>query len=209
MRIFLLVIIGYLIGSIPSGFIMTRRFQGTDLRNYGSGNVGATNTARVLGIKLGFLVAVFDVLKGIVAVWLAQLIFPNDISLLFIFLVGIMVIIGHNWSAFLNFSGGKGVATTLGVILKLLPKSFFIFVLIWFLITIITRYVSLASIMGALSLPISSFFLEPNSAYFYYMLLLALIIIVTHHENINRLIKGEENRMKWPLNKKKGDENER
>ena len=208
MKIILLAVIGYLIGSIPSGYIFTNKLLNKDLRNFGSGNVGATNTARVLGIKLGFLVAVLDGLKGFIAVWIAQLIFASNISIFAIFLVGLTAIIGHNWSIFLNFSGGKGVATTLGVILKIFPMSFLIFVIVWFLITILTRYVSLASLMGAVSMPFSAFFLRSNSAYFYYMSLLAVIIIFTHHENINRLIKGNESRMSWPPDKKKGDNNE-
>ena len=209
MKIIILTILSYLIGSIPTAFILTKKFRGEDLREFGSGNVGATNAARVLGFKTGAFVAVVDILKGYFTVFLAQIILPKDISVYIIFILGLAVIIGHNYSLFLNFSGGKGVATTLGVVMRILPLSFLIFVIVWILITVITRYVSLASIMAAISLAFSSYFLKVNSAYFYFMSILAIIIIISHHENINRLIKGTENRMSWPPNKKRGDNNEK
>ena len=199
-----LIVIGYLIGAIPTGYIVTKYIKDIDLRSMGSGNVGATNVTRALGFKMGLFVAVLDVLKGFVAVLLAQIILPANTPINYIFIIGLAAIIGHNWSVFLGFSGGKGVATTLGVVLKLLPISFFIFVFIWIALTVLTRYVSLGSILGAISIPVSSFVLNYNSNYIIYTSILALSIILTHHENIKRLLQGRENRMNWPPNSQEG-----
>jgi glycerol-3-phosphate acyltransferase PlsY len=195
-----LVILSYLIGSIPTGYIVTKYIKNIDLRQIGSGNVGATNVTRALGFKLGLLVAVLDISKGFVAIHLAQMILPVDLSVYYIFLVGLAAIIGHNWSIFLGFSGGKGVATTLGVVLNLLPISFLVFIIIWITITVFTRYVSLGSIMGAISLPISCYLFNLNYDYIIFNTILALSIILTHHNNIKRLLQGRENRMSWPPN---------
>ena len=199
-----LIVFGYIIGAIPSGYIVTKYVKDIDLRSMGSGNVGATNVTRALGFKMGLLVAIFDILKGFIAVLLAQIILPGNTPIIYIFIIGLAAIVGHNWSVFLRFSGGKGVATTLGVILRLLPVNFLIFVVIWIAITILTRYVSLGSILGAISLPISSVFLNYSSNYIIYTLILALSIILTHHENIKRLLQGRENRMSWPPNSQEG-----
>ncbi|MGM0410500.1 MAG: glycerol-3-phosphate 1-O-acyltransferase PlsY [Bacillota bacterium] len=207
MKIALLIFFSYIIGSIPTAYLLTKKLSGRDLREYGSGNVGATNAARLLGVKMGFLVAVVDILKGFFTILIAQLILTQGTSIIYIFIIGIAVILGHNFSIFLNFSGGKGVATTLGVVMKILPLSFLIFIIVWILITIITRYVSLASIFAAISLIISSYFLKENIYYFYYMIIMTSSIILTHRENLKRLINGEENRMKWPPNKNRGDKN--
>ena len=199
-----LIVFGYIIGAIPSGYIVTKYVKDIDLRSMGSGNVGATNVTRALGFKMGLLVAIFDILKGFIAVLLAQIILPGNTPIIYIFIIGLAAIVGHNWSVFLRFSGGKGVATTLGVILRLLPVNFLIFVVIWIALTILTRYVSLGSILGAISLPISSVFLNYSSNYIIYTLILALSIILTHHENIKRLLQGQENRMSWPPNSQEG-----
>lgn len=199
-----LIIVGYLIGAIPTGYIVTKYIKDIDLRKMGSGNVGATNVTRALGFKMGLMVAIFDILKGFIAVLSAQILLPSPSPSYFLFIIGLAAIVGHNWSIFLGFSGGKGVATTLGVVLKLLPICFFIFIIIWIILTVITRYVSLASILGALSLPISSYFLNFDIDYIIFTIILALSIILTHHENINRLLHGKENRMSWPPNSQEG-----
>lgn len=209
MKIFFLAILSYLIGSVPTAYIITKKIKGEDIRKFGSGNIGATNAARVLGLKMGLIVAVVDILKGYFAVILIQLMLPQQTSLYIIFLLAAIVIIGHNFSIFLKFSGGKGVATTIGIVMNIFPIGFLILTVIWFLITIITRYVSLASIMAAVSLVFSSYFLKDSSAYFYFMIILAIGVIFTHRENIARLLAGTENRMKWPPNKNRGDSNEK
>ena len=209
MKIFFLAILSYLIGSLPTAYILTKKIKGEDIRKFGSGNIGATNAARVLGLKMGIFVAVVDILKGYFAVILIQLILPQNTSLYIIFLLSLIIIIGHNFSIFLNFTGGKGVATTIGIIMRIFPVGFLILTVIWFSITIITRYVSLASIMAAVSLVFSSYFLKNSSAYFYFTVILAISVIFTHRENIARLLNGTENRMKWPPNKNRGDINEK
>lgn len=209
MKIFFLAILSYLIGSVPTAYIITKKLKGEDIRKFGSGNIGATNAARVLGIKMGILVAVIDILKGYFAVILIQIVIPQESSLYILFLLALIVIIGHNFSIFLKFSGGKGVATTIGIVMRIFPIGFLILTIIWFLITIITRYVSLASIMSAISLVFSSYFLKDSSAYFYFMVILAIGVIFSHRENIARLLNGTENRMKWPPNKNRGDNNEK
>jgi len=209
MKIFFLAILSYLIGSLPTAYLITKKIKGEDIRKFGSGNIGATNAARVLGIKMGLIVALVDILKGYFAVILIQLILPQQTPLYIIFLLALIVIIGHNFSVFLNFSGGKGVATTIGIVMNIFPMGFLILTVIWFLITIITRYVSLASMMAAVSLVFSSYFLKESSAYFYFMVILAIGVIFTHRENIARLLHGTENRMKWPPNKNRGDSNEK
>ena len=209
MKIFFLAILSYLIGSLPTAFILTKKIIGEDIRQFGSGNIGATNAARVLGIKMGILVAVVDILKGYFSVILIQLILPETTSLYITFLLALIVIIGHNFSIFLKFSGGKGVATTIGIVMRIFPVGFLILTIIWFLITISTRYVSLASILAAVSLVFSSFFLKSSSAYFYFMVILAAGVIFTHRKNIARLLNGTENRMKWPPNKNRGDNYEK
>ena len=209
MKIFFLAILSYLIGSLPTAYLITKKIKGEDIRKFGSGNIGATNAARVLGIKMGLIVALVDILKGYFAVILIQLILPQQTPLYIIFLLALIVIIGHNFSVFLNFSGGKGVATTIGIVMNIFPMGFLILTVIWFLITIITRYVSLASMMAAVSLVFSSYFLKESSAYVYFMVILAIGVIFTHRENIARLLHGTENRMKWPPNKNRGDLNEK
>lgn len=194
MQVFFAILISYLIGSIPSGFLLTKYVMRKDVRQYGSGNIGATNVARVMGIKAGILVAVFDILKGYLGVLIGQIIIGNDLSIVILF-AAIAAIAGHDWSVFLGFSGGKGVATTFGVILRLYPLAFLIYALIWLLLVFMTRYVSLGSIIGSISLPLTLYFTSFNSSHIIFAALLSLFVMYTHKENIKRLLKGEENRM--------------
>ncbi|MFW5787810.1 MAG: glycerol-3-phosphate 1-O-acyltransferase PlsY [Halanaerobiales bacterium] len=205
MKIVLFSIIAYLLGSIPSGYLMASNLKNIDLRDIGSGNVGATNVARALGLKAGLFVAILDILKGFVAVRIARVFLPADISIFVIFIIGLLAIAGHNWSIFLNFSGGKGVATTIGVVLEILPVSFFIFIICWITLTVLTRYVSLGSLVGAVSLPISGYIITNDMIYLLYLLLLTITIFITHKENIIRLKRGNENRMSWPPQQRGGN----
>ncbi|ADQ14966.1 glycerol-3-phosphate 1-O-acyltransferase PlsY [Halanaerobium hydrogeniformans] len=194
MRIVLAILISYLIGSIPSGLLLTKSVLKKDVRNYGSGNIGATNVARVMGLKAGVLVAVFDILKGFLGVLVGQAII-GDVASIFVLLVAMAAIAGHDWSIFLGFTGGKGVATTFGVILRLYPLAFLVYALIWLFLVIKTRYVSLGSIIGSLSLPFVIYFSGFEGPHIIFGALLSLFVIFTHRANINRLMNGEENRM--------------
>lgn len=194
MQVFIALLLSYLIGSIPSGFLLTKYVMKKDVREYGSGNIGATNVARVMGLKAGVLVAVFDILKGYLGVLVGQAILGSGASAV-ILLVAIAAIAGHDWSIFLGFSGGKGVATTFGVILRLYPLAFLVYALIWLLLVITTRYVSLGSIVGSMSLPIVVYFSGFESFHVFFAVLLSLFVMYTHRANIKRLLNGEENRM--------------
>ncbi len=199
-----ILIMSYLVGAIPFAFIITRLITGEDVRKHGSGNVGATNATRVMGLKFGVLVALLDVLKGFTAVLLAEFFLPAGAPAFIILIAGLMAIIGHNWSIFLRFSGGKGVAATFGVLLKLLPVIFIIYAVLWLLIVILTRYVSLGSILGALSLPILTFYFKGDFFYLVFAIVLTLFIILRHHTNIRRLFNGTERRMKWSVGGNRG-----
>jgi glycerol-3-phosphate acyltransferase PlsY len=194
MRVIISIFLSYLIGSIPSGFLLTKYVMKTDVRKYGSGNIGATNVARVMGLKSGVLVAVFDILKGFLGVLIGQLII-GDAASVYILLVAMAAIAGHDWSIFMGFSGGKGVATTFGVILKLYPLAFLVYALIWLALVLTTRYVSLGSIIGSMSLPFVIYFSGFPAAHIYFGVLLSLFVMYTHRANIKRLLNGEENRM--------------
>ncbi len=201
MNLILTIIIAYLLGSIPTSYIFSNYLHGIDLRKLGSGNLGATNVSRIMGFVPGLIVAVLDVLKGFLAIYIARHFLSPEQSIYLLFLVGLAVIAGHNWSIFLSFAGGKGVATTLGVTLNLMPINFLIFFIVWLLIILFTKYVSLGSIIAAISLPLITIF-NYNINYTFFTIIIASMIIFTHRENIKRLINGKENRMTWPPNKK-------
>ncbi len=195
----------YLIGSIPTAYIFGRVLKGIDIRQCGSGNVGATNALRVLGKPAGISVLLIDVFKGFVAVFFlgnffaARVIGISDITLRV--LLGFSCICGHNWTVFLRFKGGKGVATTLGVLLGLAAKAagikivFALVIATWLVIFILTRFVSLASILCAVALPIYMFLLKQPYILVYASILLAVFIVLRHKENIKRLLQGKESRL--------------
>ena len=195
MKIFLIIIMSYLLGSIPFGYITTKLIKKEDVRNFGSGNIGATNVSRVLGAKYGVLVALLDIFKGFTAVWLTQLLLSSAMGSYIPLLAGLFAILGHDYTIFLNFSGGKGVATTLGVILKLFPLILISATLIWIIIVYIKRYVSLASILSASSIPILAFIFDNSNISILFTGFMALLIIFTHRSNIKRLLNGEENQI--------------
>ncbi|MFW6305971.1 MAG: glycerol-3-phosphate 1-O-acyltransferase PlsY [Bacillota bacterium] len=205
MNFMIVLLISYLIGAIPFAYLITRLITGKDVRKHGSGNVGATNAARVMGFKYGILVAILDIAKGILAVIIARNLLTQGSPTYFLLISSLFVIIGHNWSVFLNFSGGKGVATTFGVIISLFPLVFLYFLIIWILLVIITRYVSLASIVSAGVVPFLVYFNKGNIYEIIFTLIFALLIIFRHSSNIKRLLNGEESRMNWPSGVKKGD----
>ncbi len=202
MKLVLVFIFAYLLGSIPNGYIFGKKFAGKDIRNYGSGNVGATNVARVAGYKVGLLVAILDIAKGYVAVLLAQYLLLPEYSMGFVFAVVLLAVIGHNWSVFLSFNGGKGVATSVGIILRLFPYSLLVLFIVWIIMIIITKMVSVGSILGAISLPFSvALIYSTDTSYLIFSTIITLLIIFSHRSNIKRLINGNENKMSWPPGK--------
>jgi len=202
MKLILVLLFSYLLGSIPNGYIFGKQFAGKDIRNYGSGNVGATNVARVAGYKVGLLVAILDITKGFLSVYIAKAFLLPEYSMAFVFTAAILAIIGHNWSIFLSFQGGKGVATSVGVILSLFPLSFIVLFIVWIIMIIITKMVSVGSILGAISLPISILFIySSESSYIIFGIIIALLVIFSHRSNIKRILKGNENKMSWPPGK--------
>lgn len=202
MKLILVLLFSYLLGSIPNGYIFGKQFAGKDIRNYGSGNVGATNVARVAGYKVGLLVAILDITKGFLSVYIAKSFLLPEYSMAFVFTAAILAIIGHNWSMFLSFQGGKGVATSVGVILSLFPLSFIVLFIVWITMIFITKMVSVGSILGAISLPISILFIySSESSYIIFGIIIAGLVIFSHRSNIKRILKGNENKMTWPPGK--------
>ncbi len=199
------LIISYLFGSIPTAYIFVRIIKGEDIRLMGSGNVGATNASRVLGKPLGFLILFLDILKGLAAVLIiGNIIIPksgyaNDAMLRM--LLGIFAILGHTWTVFLNFKGGKGVATTLGVLLGLsfcLPGLGVILLLSfasWALVFAATRIVSLASVIACILFPVLMLLFRQPLELTAITILISLFIILRHSSNIRRLLQGKEKRL--------------
>jgi len=184
----------YLLGSIPTSHLVSRNFAHIDLRQHGSGNLGATNLYRVLGWKYAVPVALFDIAKGAIPV----LVFAPQVSSseLFALACGVAAIVGHVFSVFVSFKGGKGVATAAGVMLGLTPIALGLAATVWALVLLLTGYVSLASISAAAVLPLAVFLLEqPNDPELLWIdVLIAAGVIFLHRRNIERLLKGTENR---------------
>lgn len=185
-------IIGYLLGSIPFAVIISR-FYGVDIFKVGSGNAGATNVKRTIGKTAGNLCFFLDLLKGLLSAGWVQLIPSNTGALFTLSTVGLVAaIIGHRFSVFLKFQGGKGVATTMGGLIIIMPISLLIGISIWGLVFFLSRHVFLASLLFALSLPFSTFFLNKPDVYTILALGLTLFLIFSHWSNISRFLKGKE-----------------
>ena len=184
----------YLLGAIPTSHLVSRTFAKIDLRKHGSGNLGATNLYRVLGWKYAIPVALFDIAKGAIPV----LVFAPRVSdsELFALACGMAAILGHVFSVFVRFKGGKGVATAAGVMLGLTPLALSLAAVTWVLVVLLTGYVSLGSIAAAAVLPFAVYLLEnPKTPELLWMdVLIAAGVIVLHRRNIQRLLKGTENR---------------
>ncbi len=197
----LLIILAYLIGSIPTALIISRKFFDIDIRDYGSGNMGATNAFRVLGPKYGTIIMVLDILKGMLAVGLFYFLpfyLSNELQRTnFMMGLGLAAVFGHIFPIFANFKGGKGVATLLGMLLAVQPIVALCCVAVFVLVLYLTRYVSLSSILGAIMLPVSVLWIwnEHELSYRIFALIVALLVIITHQKNIGRLIRGAENRI--------------
>ena len=189
--VFLVTLIGYLIGSISFASIIAR-IKGVDIFKEGSGNPGATNIKRVMGAKWGNLVFTLDASKGFISAGLPLIIFEGDNRLAVVALIA--SILGHSFSIFLKFRGGKGVATTMGGLLALMWMVLFIGILLWLLLFFTTKIVALASLIFAVSLPITAYFIYGHQdPRFYLGIILLLVILLRHRANINRIFSGEEN----------------
>lgn len=193
---------GYLLGSIPSGLLISRAC-GVDIRNHGSGNIGATNVLRVLGKKWGYVVFALDTLKGLAAVYLAFALFGRGSETpspeLPGIAVGLSCILGHTFPVWLRFRGGKGVATSAGVLLGLMPLAVVSVFAVWVLLFQVTRFVSVASIGAALALPLFVILylrlgLIMGASLLPFSLLIAGVVLWRHRSNMKRLFAGEEER---------------
>lgn len=193
------ILSAYLLGSIPASYIIAKVFRGIDVRKHGSGNVGATNVLRTAGKGPAILALTCDILKGVLAVTALSRFFYRfsiitDYESLQI-LLGFVAIAGHIWSVFLRFKGGKGVATSAGVLLILCPKALGIAGIVWFGVVIISKYVSLASISASIALPIVVALQAGSIRLVVFTITLCLISCYKHRSNIIRLINGEEARI--------------
>ncbi len=189
MLILVIVLISYLLGSVPVGFIVGKT-KGIDIRKHGSGNIGTTNAFRVMG-KAGIIVLAGDVAKGILAVLLGKYFGGPVVGLI----SGLAAMAGHNWSIFLKFNGGRGVATAAGVLIALAPPVMVLALSIWGITVFITRYVSLGSILGAGSVPILLWAFDKHWSYIIFGVVVAVLIIYRHCPNLKRLLDGTE--YKW------------
>ena len=211
----IIVILSYLIGSIPNSIIISKAVSGIDIRKHGSGNAGGTNVMRVLGWKYGLLVIFLDALKGAIAVVIISRLFygplpfenvsPFDDFTLVQIIAGLSAVIGHIWTVFAEFKGGKGIATALGMLLTLITIDMLIAVGVFALVVLISRYVSLGSIIAAISVPATLFIREnlfhvdiPGySTLFPFIIGVTALVIFTHRKNLVRIINGNENKINF------------
>ena len=199
--ILLIAAVSYLLGSIPVGYLLVRIFRHEDIRSVGSGNIGATNVLRSGGKGLGAATFLLDMLKGCSAVWLGgylgSLLLPGTPHRSAQALAAFVAVLGHMFPVWLKFRGGKGVATGFGVFLVAAPLAALAAISVFFLVLALTRYVSLASILGAASFPPFAWFLVKGDQPPFYIAVqcaVAFLIIVKHHQNIRRLLAGTESR---------------
>jgi glycerol-3-phosphate acyltransferase PlsY len=195
----------YLIGSLPTSFIMGKVTRGLDIRQHGSGNVGATNALRVLGTKIGLFTLLVDIGKGFLTIFLARKFLPEASNLFFIG-IGLATILGHIFTIFLKFKGGKGVATSAGVFLALTPLAVAIALAVFVIVVAVTRYVSLGSILAASVLFLTELIINFTNSFsqlefLIFVFIVALFIIIKHRSNIARLLAGNENKLSFKKNR--------
>lgn len=187
------IILAYLLGSISFSYLFGRMLKGIDIRKHGSGNAGATNTLRVLGVGPAVTVLALDVAKGIAAVWLP--VWLGQEQLWIQVLCGIAVIVGHNWPIYFGFKGGKGIASTIGVMATLALVPALIAGIVAIIAIALTRYVSLGSLLFTAIMPVMIFSLDRPTPVLLISLLVALFAFVRHRSNIVKLLKGQENKL--------------
>ena len=200
----LLVLTSYLLGSFPTAVWVGKIFHGIDIREHGSNNAGATNTFRVLGNSWGWIVLIIDISKGYFAATIPLFLtnfylgFKDEV-LIYQLIASFCVIVGHVFPVFANFRGGKGVATTLGIILAINLDTALISLAIFLIVFMLTSYVSLGAIIASVVFPFISFFAMKEDAriMIIFSILVALIVLFSHRKNINRLMRGEENKMNF------------
>lgn len=191
---FLIVIIcSYIIGSIPSGLILGKGIWHVDLREYGSKNIGATNAWRTIGKFPGFVIFLADLIKGMLGVYLGMALVGTSTAMI---LGGILAIVGHSASIFLKLKGGKGVATGLGVLIMLMPKVSITVFFIWLIIVVLSKYVSLGSIVAAAFVPILAYAFDMSIEFVIFGIVAAIFVIYRHKTNIVCLLNGNENKIK-------------
>jgi len=193
MKIALIILSCYLLGSIPFGYIVGKLFKKLDIRELGSGNIGATNVFRILGPSLASLVLIGDIGKGIFSIYLVQ--YLNIDNLLIFTIAGLAVICGHDWSLFLGFKGGKGIATTFGVVFALNATISILALIIWGVVLITTRYVSLSSIFAVISIFIFTILFKQPYEYIIFSAIILVLGIFKHKENIERLKSKKERKI--------------
>lgn len=196
MNFLIFIVITYIFGALPCGVWLGKWVKNIDIREHGSKNSGATNAYRILGPKYGIMVLIMDALKGFIPLYLASIFGVAGVHLI---ILGLVAILGHTFSFFLGFKGGKGVATSLGVFLFLMPKVIGILVIVFILVVGTSKYISLGSIICAGLLPVLAYFLPireslPRTPLIIISLIVGLFVIYKHKANIKRLIEGKENK---------------
>ena len=199
--LFLVIILSYIIGSIPFGFLVVKTFSGQDVRDVGSGRTGGTNAMRAAGVPAGILTAVLDTLKAAACVWMARLILPADTQVIGMVLAGLLAIVGHNYSVFLGFKGGAGGAPTVGAALAIWPWSFVIAVPLCMVVLFGIGYASLATIAAGLIITIlfayRAYAQQAPAAFILYGVGALILLVWALRPNIRRLLRGEERLIGW------------
>ena len=190
MEVFIIIIISYLMGSIPFGYLLTKIFLKKDIRNLGSGNIGATNALRTGNKLIGYATLIFDILKAVIPVIFVKIYYTE-----YLYISSLSVFLGHVFPIWLKFKGGKGVATYVGILSCINIYLGVVFGIVWFIIFLIFKYSSLSSLIGSLSIPIINFFIFKNEVIFFFVIIFVLIFY-THRENIKRLLNHTESKTK-------------
>ena len=190
MEVFIIIIISYLMGSIPFGLLLTKIFLNKDIRNVGSGNIGATNALRTGNKSIGYATLISDILKAVIPVIFVKIYYTE-----YLYISSLSVFLGHVFPIWLKFKGGKGVATYVGILSCINIYLGVVFGIVWFIIFFIFKYSSLSSLIGSLSIPIINFFIFKNEVVFFFVIIFVLIFY-THRENIKRLLNRTESKTK-------------
>ncbi|MCF8240437.1 MAG: glycerol-3-phosphate 1-O-acyltransferase PlsY [Melioribacteraceae bacterium] len=215
LNLIVIIVLSYLVGAIPTSIILSKKVKGIDIRNFGSGNAGGSNVFRIMGWKYGVLTILLDALKGAVAVilisrlYLGSFPFPNatpfdDFTLVQI-LAGLSAVIGHIWTVFAGFKGGKGIATALGFLLTLVTVDMLLALAVFFIVVTISRYISLGSLAAAVSIPLimvvrENIFgvnIQGYHTILPFIITLSLLVIYTHRKNVIRLLNGDESKLSF------------